>query len=104
MPTRCLLASRGSLHWTTYYRDEIGFVASLEEVEYDRKRLVERTLFPGEIGNLGATLAAVAEDDRYARDLSPRGITRALREITASLKHTGRTFATNMYRRSIEPG
>lgn len=68
-----------------FYRDVIGFTRSREEIEYDRKRLAERKLFPGEVGHLGETLASMAEDDRYARDLSARDITRALRELTACL-------------------
>jgi len=68
------------------YRDVIGFVSSREDVEYDRKRLALRTLFPGELADLGASLAALAECDRHARDLSPHDIIRALREITANLR------------------
>jgi (1->4)-alpha-D-glucan 1-alpha-D-glucosylmutase len=68
------------------YREVIGFTESREDVEYDRKRLALRQLFPGELADLGSGLALLAEDDRYARDLSPRDITRALREITANLE------------------
>ena len=64
------------------YREVIGFASSREDIEYDRKRLALRTLFPGELADLGASLAGLAERDRHARDLSPRDITRALREIT----------------------
>jgi (1->4)-alpha-D-glucan 1-alpha-D-glucosylmutase len=71
------------LSW--FYREVIGFGQSLEDVEYERKRLAMKTLFPGEIADLGASLASLAEDDRYARDLSPADIGRALREITAWL-------------------
>lgn len=67
------------------YREVIGFTNSREDIEYDRKRLALRQLFPGELADLGASLASLAEDDRYARDLSPRDITRALRELTANL-------------------
>ncbi|MBC7927230.1 MAG: malto-oligosyltrehalose synthase [Bryobacteraceae bacterium] len=73
------------------YREVIGFTQSLEDVEYDRKQLAMRTLFPGEIADLGAGLSKLAAVDRYARDLSPRDITRALREITACL-HVYRTY------------
>ncbi len=68
------------------YREVVGFTSSREDIEYDRKRLSLRQLFPGELADLGASLASLAEDDWYARDLSPRDITRALREITANLE------------------
>lgn len=70
---------------SSMYRETIGFTQSLEDVEADRKRLAMRTLFPGEIADLGASLASMAEEDRYARDFNQKDITRALREITACL-------------------
>ncbi|MBC8165027.1 MAG: malto-oligosyltrehalose synthase, partial [Bryobacteraceae bacterium] len=71
------------LSW--FYREVIGFGQTIEDLEYERKRLAMRSLFPGEMADLGASLGMLAEQDRYARDFSPRDITRALREITAFL-------------------
>ena len=43
------------------------------------------SLFAGEMQDLGAHLAMLAEEDRNARDLSPRDITQAIIEVTSCL-------------------
>ena len=70
---------------TSHYEKLTGSTRSFEDVAYQRKLHVISTLFPGEMQDLGAHLASLAEEDRNARDLSARDITQAITEITACM-------------------
>ena len=70
---------------TSHYENLTGSTRSFEDVAYERKIRVISTLFPGEMQDLGAHLASLAEADRNARDLSARDITQAITEITACM-------------------
>jgi (1->4)-alpha-D-glucan 1-alpha-D-glucosylmutase len=70
---------------TSHYQKLTGSTQSFEDTAYERKLHVIATLFPGEMQDLGAYLASLAEEDRNARDLSGRDITQAITEITACM-------------------
>ncbi len=74
------------------YKKLTGIQDGFEDVAYREKKRVMRELFPGEMAALGLHLAALAEQDRHARDLSPRGLNDALIEVTACLP-VYRTYA-----------
>jgi (1->4)-alpha-D-glucan 1-alpha-D-glucosylmutase len=69
----------------SFYRQFAQANESFEDVAYERKLRVISSLFPGEIQDLGAHLASLAEADRNARDLSVRDITQSVMTITASM-------------------
>lgn len=58
---------------------------SFADFAYRQKMHVISTLFSGEMQDLGANLANLAEEDRKARDLSSRDMTQALIEVTARM-------------------
>ncbi|HYI95283.1 MAG TPA: malto-oligosyltrehalose synthase [Bryobacteraceae bacterium] len=62
-----------------------GSDESFEDVAYERKTRVIGMLFSGEMQDLGAHLAVLAEADRNARDLSTRDITKTIIEVTACM-------------------
>jgi len=64
--------------WT---ESKVGF----DEVLYQKKKLVMRTLLAIEIRSLGRQLAELARDDRYAREIPPADLAEVLVEVTASL-------------------
>jgi (1->4)-alpha-D-glucan 1-alpha-D-glucosylmutase len=66
-----------------------------EDIVYQQKRVVMRTLFAGEIRSLGLELDWLAEQDRYARDLPLIELTDALVEVTACLP-TYRTYIRSL--------
>jgi (1->4)-alpha-D-glucan 1-alpha-D-glucosylmutase len=68
-----------------FYAANTGIKGNLEDTEYQRKLLVINTLFAGEMADLGGYLEKLAEQDRYARDLSPRDLARGLNEVTACM-------------------
>ena len=70
---------------TAHYRSLTGSTQSFEDVAYERKSQVIAALFSGEMQDLGAHLASLAEEDRNARDLSPRDMTQAIIEVTACM-------------------
>ncbi len=70
---------------TTYYQGLTGLQETFQDVAYERKSRVIASLFAGEMQDLGAHLAQLAEEDRNARDLSPRDITQAITEVTACM-------------------
>jgi (1->4)-alpha-D-glucan 1-alpha-D-glucosylmutase len=72
-------------HLTSFYKQVIGVKAEFEDIEYERKLRIIDKLFSGEMADLGTSLAEVAELDRYARDLSPREIALAVRQVTACM-------------------
>lgn len=68
-----------------YYEKLTGSEEPFADVAYRRKGLIISTLFSGELQDLGASLASLAEKDRNARDLSLRDLTQAIVEVTASM-------------------
>ncbi len=67
------------------YADWTGLRLTFDDVLYDKKKLVMRTLFAVEMRALGRWLGELARDDRYARELHPAELAEALIEITACL-------------------
>jgi (1->4)-alpha-D-glucan 1-alpha-D-glucosylmutase len=67
------------------YADTTGLHVDFEDVVYEKKKLVMRTLFGVEMRALGRELAELARDDRYARELHPAELAEALVEVTACL-------------------
>jgi (1->4)-alpha-D-glucan 1-alpha-D-glucosylmutase len=67
------------------YADWIGLRADFDDVVYEKKKLVMRTLFGVEMRALGRELGELARDDRYARELHPAELAEALIEVTACL-------------------
>jgi len=58
---------------------------SFDDILYEKKKLVMRTLLGVEMRTLGGELAELASDDRYARELRRAELTEALIETTACL-------------------
>jgi (1->4)-alpha-D-glucan 1-alpha-D-glucosylmutase len=67
------------------YADWTGLHVDFDDVIYEKKKLVMRTLFGVEMRTLGRELAELARDDRYARELHPSELAEALIEVTACL-------------------
>jgi (1->4)-alpha-D-glucan 1-alpha-D-glucosylmutase len=67
------------------YAEWTGLRVDFDDVVYDKKKLVMRTLFGVEMRALGRELAELARDDRYARELHPAEVAEALLEATACL-------------------
>jgi (1->4)-alpha-D-glucan 1-alpha-D-glucosylmutase len=68
-----------------FYASHTGITFTFADFGYQRKLLIINTLFTGEMEDLGAALASLAEHDRYAKDLSPRDLSRGLKEVTACM-------------------
>ena len=73
------------------YSRWIGVPINFEDVVYDKKKLVMRTLLGVELRALARELAELSRDDRYARELHPAELAECLIEITACLS-VYRTF------------
>src|SRR6202008_1980228 len=58
---------------------------NFDDLLYDKKKLVMRTLLGVEVRALSRVLAELARDDRYARELRPAELAEALIEVTACL-------------------
>jgi len=58
---------------------------NFEDILYEKKKLVMRTLLGVEMRTLGRELAELASDDRYSRELRAAELTEALIETTACL-------------------
>lgn len=56
-----------------------------KDLVYDRKKFIMDTLFGGEIESLGHQLSVLAEQDRYAQEVSLRDLEQSLIEVTACL-------------------
>lgn len=67
------------------YSKWIGLQVNFEDIVYDKKKLVMRTLLAVEIRALARELVELARDDRYARELHPAELAEALIEVTACL-------------------
>lgn len=86
---------RGLDRLSWFYSEKIGVKPSLEDIEYGRKLRIMDTLFSGEMADLGSELEILASDDRNARDLSPRDLTAAIREVTACMS-VYRTYTNSL--------
>lgn len=67
------------------YSRWIGLETRFEDVVYDKKKLVMRTLLGVEMRAVARELAELSRDDRYARELHPAELVESLIEITACL-------------------
>jgi (1->4)-alpha-D-glucan 1-alpha-D-glucosylmutase len=72
-----------------------GTRVNFDDMLYEKKKLVMRSLLAVEMRSLGRQLAQLARDDRYARELDPIELSEALVEITASLP-VYRTYTQTM--------
>jgi (1->4)-alpha-D-glucan 1-alpha-D-glucosylmutase len=86
---------------TAHYQSLTGSTQSFADVAYERKIWVISALFSGEMQDLGAHLASLSEEDRNARDLSPRDMTQAIIEVTACMP-VYRTYTDSLEVRDIE--
>ena len=77
------------------YAKFLGKDLSYADVLYQKKKLVMATLLGVEMRSLGHQLEMLAEDDRYARDISKNDLTQALIETTAHLS-VYRTYIRNL--------
>jgi (1->4)-alpha-D-glucan 1-alpha-D-glucosylmutase len=73
----------------------LGRKARFDDVLHQKKKLVISTLFAAEMRYLSHQLAALAQGDRYARDLSRAELAQALNETTACLP-VYRTYIRSM--------
>ncbi|HEV2425754.1 MAG TPA: malto-oligosyltrehalose synthase [Terriglobia bacterium] len=67
------------------YQRFSGAKSSYEEVMYEKKKLVMRTLLAVEMRSLARQLGILAQGDRYARDVPQSDLSEALAEISACL-------------------
>jgi (1->4)-alpha-D-glucan 1-alpha-D-glucosylmutase len=67
------------------YAKWIGLSINFDDLLHEKKKLIMRTLLGVEIRAVSRTLAELARDDRYARELHPAEIAEALIEVTACL-------------------
>jgi (1->4)-alpha-D-glucan 1-alpha-D-glucosylmutase len=86
---------------TAHYRNVTGSTQGFEDVAYERKSRIIASLFSGEMQDLGAHLALLAEEDRNARDLSPRDMTQAIIEVTACMP-VYRTYIDSLEVREVD--
>jgi len=68
----------------TYFRFT-GSRAAFDDVAYEKKKQVIEVLFPGEVRVLGQHLTCLARQDRRTVQLSPKGLTETLIEVTVCL-------------------
>jgi (1->4)-alpha-D-glucan 1-alpha-D-glucosylmutase len=80
-----LLDPEGLKRLDASYRRFTGNECSFEDMLYAQKKRIISQLFAGEALSLGLQLGILAEQDRHARDLSPRELQQALIEVTACL-------------------
>ncbi|HEY6464788.1 MAG TPA: malto-oligosyltrehalose synthase [Candidatus Acidoferrales bacterium] len=67
------------------YSQWTGLQTDFDDLLYQKKKLVMRTLLGVEMRTLGRELTELASDDRYARELRTAELTEALVEMTACL-------------------
>ena len=79
----------------TGYEEFTGNSLSFYDTANVQKRKIMTDLFVGEMGSLAYHAQMIGEQDRYARDLSPHHIRRALTEITISMP-VYRTYVREM--------
>lgn len=85
------------------YFDFIGKQLAYNDLLYQKKKMVMATLLGVEMRSLGHQLSLLADNDRYARDLSRNDLTRALIETTAHLR-VYRTYIRNLEVASADAG
>ncbi|MDR3568871.1 MAG: malto-oligosyltrehalose synthase [Syntrophobacteraceae bacterium] len=76
---------RGYRKLEKVYASFTSIRANVWDMVYESKKTVMRTLFGGEVENLGFYLGLLASHDRLSRDLSRRDVIQALVEVTACL-------------------
>jgi (1->4)-alpha-D-glucan 1-alpha-D-glucosylmutase len=86
---------------STQYESIAGSTKGFEDIAYERKSRIIEALFSGEMQDLGAHLALLAEEDRNARDLSPRDMTQAIIEVTACMP-VYRTYIDSFEAREVD--
>jgi (1->4)-alpha-D-glucan 1-alpha-D-glucosylmutase len=77
------------------YQRFIGKEVRYEDVMYQKKKLVMKTLLAVEVRSLARQLGILAQQDRYARDVPNSDLTQALIETTACLP-VYRTYVRNL--------
>jgi len=77
------------------YQRFIGIESRYEDVMYQKKKLVMKTLLAVEVRSLARQLGILAQQDRYARDLPHSDLSQALVETTACLP-IYRTYIRNL--------
>ncbi|HEY2144099.1 MAG TPA: malto-oligosyltrehalose synthase [Candidatus Udaeobacter sp.] len=82
---RLLVDERQAKRLEEIYSKWIGLTVKYEDLLYDKKKFVMRTLLGVEMRALSRVLAELARDDRYARELHPAELAEALIEVTACL-------------------
>jgi (1->4)-alpha-D-glucan 1-alpha-D-glucosylmutase len=82
--TRLFVNPRAAKAVERIYQDFIGAPVEYDDVAYQKKKLVMATLLAVEMRALSRQLGVLAEQDRYARDLSRVELGQALVETTAS--------------------
>jgi len=92
---RFFVDATGAQRLEEIYGKFLGKDLPYADVLYQKKKLVMATLLGVEMRSLGHQLETLAENDRYARDLSKNDLTQALLETTAHLP-VYRTYIRNL--------
>ena len=92
---RLFVDPRGARAIEGIYARFLGSNPEFEDVLYRKKKLVINTLLAVEMRSLSLQLGALAEQDRYARDLPVSELAQALTEITVCLT-VYRTYVRNL--------
>jgi (1->4)-alpha-D-glucan 1-alpha-D-glucosylmutase len=83
--TRIFVDETRAARLSEIYADWTGLQVDFDDLIYEKKKFVMRTLFGVEMRTLGRELAELARDDRYARELHPAELAEAVIEVTACL-------------------
>jgi (1->4)-alpha-D-glucan 1-alpha-D-glucosylmutase len=86
---------KGAARLEEIYSKFLGKDPPYADALYQKKKLVMATLLGVEMRSLGHQLEILAQDDRYARDLSKHDLTQALIDTTAHLP-VYRTYIRNL--------
>lgn len=92
---RLFVDPRGAPASAEIYQRFIGKRLRYEDVTYQEKKLVMKTLLAVEMRSLARQLGILAQQDRYARDMPQPDLTEALIETTACLP-VYRTYIRNL--------
>ena len=68
-----------------FYAQLTNITQDFEDLVYEKKKFIMDTLFGGEIESLGHNLSVLAEQDRYAQEISLKDLEQGLMEVTACL-------------------
>jgi (1->4)-alpha-D-glucan 1-alpha-D-glucosylmutase len=82
---RLMVDGEGAKKVQDFYARWTNSNTDFQEILYQKKKLVMRTLLGVEMRTLGRELTELASDDRYARELRAAELTEALVEVTACL-------------------